>query len=253
MFNVDANVAAAGASATDVLENIPSVEVDNDGNISLRNNSSVEIWINGKPAGLTEDNRAQILEQMPAGSIQAVEIITNPSAKYSPEGTAGIINLVMKKERKSGYFGSVTAGAGYQLKGKFSSNASANFNYNSSKIDAYVNLGFRQRGMKGGGKTDRYSFLPKVNKRTPFRFSIRRMQMNECFGVYTAVPVWIGTLIKKYVRCFGHDNYHNSRSNKRQTTIHFAICPLIQLYINTLALFRLSVWGTISALTTSTS
>ena len=97
VFNVDANVAAAGASATDVLENIPSVEVDNDGNISLRNNSSVEIWINGKPAGLTEDNRAQILEQMPAGSIQAVEIITNPSAKYSPEGTAGIINLVMKK------------------------------------------------------------------------------------------------------------------------------------------------------------
>jgi outer membrane receptor protein involved in Fe transport len=158
VFNVDANVAAAGASASDVLENIPSVEVDNDGNISLRNNSSVEVWINGKPSGLTEENRAQILEQMPAGSIEAVEIITNPSAKFSPEGTAGIINLVMKKERKAGYFGSVTAGGDYQLKGKFSGNASTNINYNSSKIDAYANLGFRQRNSIGGGETNRSSF-----------------------------------------------------------------------------------------------
>lgn len=164
VFNVGQNIVAAGASATDVLENIPSVQVDNDGNVSLRNNSNVEIWINGKPSGLDSENRAQILEQMPAGSIESVEIITNPSAKYSPEGTAGIINLVMKKDRKSGYMGSVSTGLSYQLKGKVSGNASANFNYNSSKIDFYASLGFRQRRGIGTGYTDRYSFKPGTNK-----------------------------------------------------------------------------------------
>ena len=164
VFNVDQNIAASGASASEVLENIPSVQVDNDGNISLRNNSNVEIWINGKPSGLDSENRAPILEQMPAGSIESIEVITNPSAKFSPEGTADIINLVMKKERKSGYIGSVSAGASYQMNGKLSGNASANFNYNSSKIDFYANLGFRQRDRVGTGYTDRYSFKPNTNR-----------------------------------------------------------------------------------------
>lgn len=163
VFNVDQNLASAGASASEVLENIPSVQVDNDGNISLRNNSSVEIWINGKPSGLNEENRAQILEQMPAGSIESIEVITNPSAKFSPEGTAGIINLVMKKDRKKGYFGSLTAGTDYQLFGKTSNNISANFNYNSSKIDFYANVGFQQQSRIGGGYTDRYSFTPNTD------------------------------------------------------------------------------------------
>ncbi len=158
VFNVDQNVAAAGASATEVLENIPSVEVDNDGNISLRSNSSVEVWINGKPSGLDEDNRAQILEQLPAGSIESIEIITNPSAKYSPEGTAGIINIILKKDRKAGYFGSVSGGVDYQIIDQVSGNASANFNYSSSKIDFYINAGFRQRNGAGKGYTDRWSF-----------------------------------------------------------------------------------------------
>src|SRR5574344_2934353 len=79
VFNVDQNIAAAGASASEVLETIPSVEVDNDGGVSLRGNSSVTIWINGKPSGMTADNRGQILEQLPAESIEKVEVITNPS------------------------------------------------------------------------------------------------------------------------------------------------------------------------------
>ena len=110
VFSVDQNIASAGGSATEVLENIPSVEVDQEGNISLRSSESVEVWINGKPSGLTADNRAQILQQMPAESIESIEVITNPSAKFNPEGTAGIINLVLKKDRKAGYYGSVNAG-----------------------------------------------------------------------------------------------------------------------------------------------
>ena len=107
VFSVDANIAAAGQSASELLESIPSVEVDQDGEVSLRGNSSVTVWINGKESGLTADNRAQILEQIPAETIDRIEVITNPSAKYSPEGTAGIINIVLKKDRKAGYYGSV--------------------------------------------------------------------------------------------------------------------------------------------------
>lgn len=157
VFNVDQNLASAGASASEMLENIPSVEVDNDGNVSLRNNSSVEVWINGKPSGLTEENRAQILEQMSAGSIEAVEIITNPSAKFNPEGTAGIINLVLKKDRKAGYYGSVNAGTSWSIGSLPGANVGANFNYNSRIVDFYANVGFRYRNMKSANYTDRYS------------------------------------------------------------------------------------------------
>lgn len=160
VFNVDQNLASSGASATEMLENIPSVEVDNDGNVSLRNSSNVEVWINGKPSGLTEENRAQILEQMPAGSIEAVEVITNPSAKFNPEGTAGVINLVLKKDRKAGYYGSVSAGTSWNVGSVPGANVGANFNYNSKVVDFYANVGFRYRNMRSGSFTDRYSLAP---------------------------------------------------------------------------------------------
>ena len=159
VFNVDQNLAASGASASEMLQGIPSVDVDNEGNVSLRNSSSVEVWINGKPSGLTEENRAQILEQMPAGSIEAVEIITNPSAKFNPEGTAGIINLVMKKDRKAGYYGSVSAGGMYNIGSPApGANLGANFNYNSGLVDFYVNFGVRYMNHESNNYTDRYSF-----------------------------------------------------------------------------------------------
>ena len=159
VFNVDQNLAASGASASEMLQGIPSVDVDNEGNVSLRNSSSVEVWINGKPSGLTEENRAQILEQMPAGSIEAVEIITNPSAKFNPEGTAGIINLVMKKDRKAGYYGSVSAGGMYNIGSPApGAHVGANINYNSKLVDFYANLGVRYMSHESDNVTDRYSF-----------------------------------------------------------------------------------------------
>lgn len=158
VFSVDQNIAAAGGSATEVLQNIPSVNVDNEGNISLRNNSSVEIWINGKPSGLTAENRAQVLQQLPAENIESIEIMTNPSAKFSPEGTAGIINLVMKKNRKGGYYGSASAGTMLTLGNKLGYNAGVSLNYSKNKLDAYVNLGYRYMTMTGDNYTDRTNF-----------------------------------------------------------------------------------------------
>lgn len=151
VFTVDANVVAAGQSASELLESIPSVEVDQDGEVSLRGNSSVTIWINGKDSGLTADNRAQILEQIPGESIDRIEVITNPSAKYSPEGTAGIINIILKKNRKAGYFGSAELGGNTRGGG----NASASINFNTGKWDTFASLGFRMRHGKGGSESRR--------------------------------------------------------------------------------------------------
>ena len=144
-FDVGQLISNAGQSASDVLDNVPSIEVDNDGNVSLRGNPSVEVWINGKASGLTSDNRAQILQQLPAESIERVEVIDNPSAKFSAEGSAGIINIVLKKDRKAGYYGSVQAGG--DTRG--GANTSFNINYNSRLIDTYLNIGYRHRANTG--------------------------------------------------------------------------------------------------------
>jgi outer membrane receptor protein involved in Fe transport len=151
VFNVDQNIAAAGGSASEVLSNIPSVEVDSEGEVSLRGNSAVTIWINGKASGLSADNRAQILEQMPAENIDRIEVITNPSAKYSPEGTAGIINIILKENRKAGYFGSIQAGV--NSRGGY--NAGLNYNYSNKKLDAYASLNYRSRVFTGGSNSSR--------------------------------------------------------------------------------------------------
>ena len=162
VFSVDQNLASAGGSATDALENVPSVDVDQEGNISLRNSESVEIWINGKPAGLTADNRADVLKQMPAESIESIEVITNPSAKFSPEGTAGIINLVLKKDRKAGYYGSVNANLDYALAEPWNvppgGRGGVNFNFSKSIVDGYINAGYHYHSSNGKSINDRYNF-----------------------------------------------------------------------------------------------
>lgn len=151
VFNVGQDLSSAGESASEVLSNVPSVEVDNEGEVSLRGNTSVTIWINGKESGLTADNRAQILQQLPAESIDRIEVITNPSAKFSPEGTAGIINIILKENRKAGYFGSVQAGAN----SRGGANTGANINYSSSKLDANASIGYRHNKRTGGNITER--------------------------------------------------------------------------------------------------
>jgi outer membrane receptor protein involved in Fe transport len=160
-FTVDEMLAATGGSVTDLLENIPSVEVTTDGEISLRGNSSVEVWINGKASGLTSDNRAEILQQIPAESIERIEVIDNPSAKFSPEGTAGIINIILKRDHRAGYYGSLQSGA--NIRGGW--NVGGNINYSSKWVDAYANLGYRRRKGEGGNESDqRY----RANETAPF-------------------------------------------------------------------------------------
>ena len=178
VFTVDQNLASAGGSVTDALENVPSVDVDQEGNISLRNSENVEIWINGKPAGLTSDNRADVLKQMPAESIQSIEVITNPSAKFSPEGTAGIINLVLKKDRKAGYYGSINANVDYALSEPWNTppggRGGFNLNFSKSIVDGYVNVGYHYHSSNGKSIIDRYNYNTLNGDTT----SINRLKKN---------------------------------------------------------------------------
>lgn len=139
IYNVDQDIMAKSGSASEVLQNVPFVQVDIDGNVSLRN-SSATILINGKVSPIMGKNAATALQQLPANSIERIEVITNPSAKYKPDGTGGIINIVLKKNVKHGLNGGITANSGNQDR----YNASINLNYNPSKINVFGSYNIKQ-------------------------------------------------------------------------------------------------------------
>ncbi|MEO8884885.1 MAG: TonB-dependent receptor [Mucilaginibacter sp.] len=146
-FSVAESLVSQGGSATDLLANVPSVQVDVDGNLSLRGSSSVRVLINGKQSTLTGGNLADILQSIPASSIETIEVITNPSSKYEAEGQSGIINIVLKKNVKTGFTGSASITAGTQQ----TVNGSVSLAYQTKKINVYGNYSYRKSNRDGGG------------------------------------------------------------------------------------------------------
>ena len=139
-FNVGQDVMSKTGSVSELLQNVPSVQVDIDGNVSLRGSDNVMFLINGKPSTLMGNNRAAVLQQMPASSIEKIEVITNPSAKYKPDGTSGIINIVLKKDKNLGLNGqaAINAGNDNRYNGNFS------VNYNPGKLNLFGSYSIRQ-------------------------------------------------------------------------------------------------------------
>ena len=139
-YNVTQDIMAQSGTASDVLKNIPSVEVDIDGQVTLRGSADVMILINGRPSPLMGKTRAEVLQQLPANSIERIEVISNPSARYKPDGTSGIINIVLKKNIKNGWNGSVIGNAG-----NFNRyNGSLSLNYKPGKLNVFGNYAIRQ-------------------------------------------------------------------------------------------------------------
>jgi outer membrane receptor protein involved in Fe transport len=150
IYNVEKDISAAGGSATDVMRNVPSVQVDIDGNVTLRN-SPPTIFVDGRPTTLT-------LDQIPADAIQSVEIITNPGAKYDASGgTAGILNIVLKKNRKAGYNGNIRAGV--DQRGKL--NLGGDINVKQGKVNFFLAGNFNQRKSINIGDQTRHSTIPQ--------------------------------------------------------------------------------------------
>ena len=137
VFNVGKDLSSTGASAYEVLENVPSVTVSIEGEVSLRGNSGVQILINGKPSVLA-DQSGNALGTITAEMIEKVEVITNPSAKYEAEGTAGIINIVIKKEDREGLNGSFTLNYGSPL----NNSAGLSINRRTEKFNVFSQLGY---------------------------------------------------------------------------------------------------------------
>lgn len=154
VFNVDDNITTTGGSAVEILENIPSVEIDIDGNISLRGSTNLTVLIDGKPSGLTGSSRQAILDQIPANTIDRIEVITNPSARYDPDGMAGIINVVLKKNKLEGFYGNVklTAATGDLYDGALG------LNWRNARVNVFGSYSFRYNDRFSNGTTDRTTF-----------------------------------------------------------------------------------------------
>jgi len=140
VFNIERDMLSQSGAVTDLLQNIPSVAVGIDGNVSLRGSENVMVLINGKTSMLTMANRADILSQLPANTVDRIEVITNPSAKYKPDGTSGIINIVLKKNTTSGLNGSIVANGGNRSR----YNSNLTLNYNPGKLNLFGSIGYRQ-------------------------------------------------------------------------------------------------------------
>ncbi len=139
VYNVAEDVSSRGGTANDVLNKVPSVGVDQDGNISLRGDGNVTILIDGRPSSFSGGNGKSLLDAIPASSIERIEIVTNPSAKYSPDGTSGIINVVLKKNKLKGTNGMISSSV---ATGNLF-NGSASFSYRNSKLNTYANYTYR--------------------------------------------------------------------------------------------------------------
>ena len=156
VFNVESSIVAEGATAVEVLEEIPSVDVDLDGNVTLRGSENVTVLIDGRPSNLT-------LDQIPAEQIESVEVITNPSARLEPDGMAGILNVILKKKRESGFNGLVSLGGAMtflKTKPYFDRyNGNVNLNYNYNKINVFLNYNYRHFGHHSYGSLDREAWF----------------------------------------------------------------------------------------------
>ena len=156
IYNVGKDITVRGGSVADVLDNVPSVSVDVEGNVALRGNQNVRILINGKPSGLVGLSGPQGLRSLPAESIEKVEVVTSPSARYEASGTAGILNVILKKEELEGFNGSFILNGGAPT----TYGGNATLNWRTKKLNIFSTTSLRDSESRGGGDFESENFNP---------------------------------------------------------------------------------------------
>ncbi len=197
VFNVESSINATGQTAVEVLEEIPSVSVDVEGNVSLRGSENVTILVDGHATNLT-------LDQIPADIIESIEVITNPSARLEPDGMAGILNVVLKRKKESGFNGMATLGgstACYYHDDKHNIflngyNGTVNFNYRYDKINLFVSYGYRNHSHRNGGYMWRDSWFGTDAEREFFRMEQENFGTNV--GQFHNYSLALDYYINKY-------------------------------------------------------
>ncbi|MGB5321227.1 TonB-dependent receptor domain-containing protein, partial [Lutimonas sp.] len=159
IYNVGKDMTVRGGTASDVLDNVPSVTVDAEGVVSLRGNENVRILINGKPSGLIGLNDAEALRQFPADAIEKVEVITSPSARYDAEGTAGILNIILRRDKITGFNGIGTINVGIPETYGFSTS----LNYRLKNVNFFTNIGYTDRESPGNSSAQTTYFSPNAS------------------------------------------------------------------------------------------
>ncbi len=154
IYNVGQDLTVRGGTVSDVLDNVPSVSVDVDGNVALRGNQNVTILINGKPSGLVGLNSTDALRQLPADAIERVEVITAPSSRYDAEGTGGILNIILRRSKLQGMNGAITVNAGTPT----NYGVSGNINYRTGNFNFFNTSSYNYRENPGNGLSERETF-----------------------------------------------------------------------------------------------
>lgn len=183
IYNVGKDMTVKGGTASDVLDNVPSVSVDVEGNVSLRGNENVRILVNGKPSGLVGLSGTDALRQLPSDAIEKVEVITSPSARYDAEGTAGILNIILRKGKAQGFNGSFLTSIG----NPDNFGISANLNFRTKKFNLFANTGYNYRNAPGNSHNNTTYFDEFENilsyRNEDRNYDRERKSFNNRFGI----------------------------------------------------------------------
>ncbi|MFQ6600092.1 TonB-dependent receptor domain-containing protein [Flavobacterium sp. C3NV] len=226
VYNVGQDMMVKGGTVSDVLDNVPSVSVDTEGNVSLRGSDNIRILIDGRPSNAI--NVAEALRQLPADAIDKVEVITNPSARYDAEGGSGLINIILKKGKNQGVNGTFIASTGIPE----TYGASANLNYKTEKVNYFTTAGYNYRTNEGGGLTNTEYFNADKTPKGYLDEDRDTKRTNEGFngraGIeWTVAPNTYWTNAINYQKSNGNTrdliNYNNFDANHAFTGTSFRL------------------------------
>ncbi|WP_033958126.1 TonB-dependent receptor domain-containing protein [Psychroserpens jangbogonensis] len=179
VYTIGKDLTVRGGTVSDVLDNVPSVSVDVEGNVALRGNDNVRILINGKPSGLVGLNSTEALRQLPAEAIERVEVITSPSARYDAEGTAGILNIILRRSKLQGLNGAITVNGGYPTQ----AGISGNINYRTGDFNFFNTTSYNYREIPGNAYSNS-EFIPSGDRLEETRtFDRERKGLSTNLGV----------------------------------------------------------------------